>query len=181
MIFFPSLLFFQHNILQRRKKTLPCNLPDFSPQKQYLLHLPLQRAPTYQSYTSFHPPNFEKMVQLGGVELDHEAELLIFTCFAVATTYDKNNTERPYNTTECKGVIRQLIKRKDPSLLNSKSVKKMNIDWLHDRWCLQVTRPEVIAMRETVEKHKAYYLARAAELLQKCQTGPKPNQVELTL
>ena len=117
------------------------------------------------------------MSSIAGVRLDYEEELTLFTCFAVATTYDENNTERLYNTAECKGVARQLIKRKKPDFLDSDASKKLDIDWLRKKWRDQgANRPEVMAMRKDVENDKAYYLACASKLFEQCQNKIHSSQ-----
>ena len=122
------------------------------------------------------------MTTLAKIQLDREEELTLFTCFAMATTYDDDGTERPYNTAECKGVARQLLKRKKPDLRDSNSIasKTINIDWLRNKWRYEMAkRPEVMTMRENVANDKAYYLDRVAKLLQQYQKEPNSNQAEL--
>ena len=178
-----SLLSFYHNDSAGQNKRPSLQPSQSYLKKQYLLHLLQQGAPTYQSYTLFHSPNFGKMSStLAGIQLDLEEEITLFTCFALATTYDENSTQRYYNTAECKGVARQLLKRKKPEFRDSNSTasKVLNIDWLRKKWRNEMAkRREVMAMREIVAKKEAYYLDRAAKLLEHYQKETNPNQAEL--
>ena len=124
------------------------------------------------------------MVKLANVEIEGEAELILFTCFAVATIKDNDGTERIYDIAELKGVVRQLLKSKKPDFrkfLKSNASKHMNIDFLRDRWRYQVNRRDVMDMRAHVENHKDHYLDRAAKLLQLYQEDPRSEQIEWVL
>ena len=105
------------------------------------------------------------MVKYGGVDIKGEDELILFTCFAVATTRDGDNTRRLYDEDECKGVAGQLMQAKKPDFLGSTEWKKTSIKPARDKWRTPGDF-EVRRLRAEVEKEKAKYLDKASQLLQ---------------
>ena len=106
------------------------------------------------------------MVILGGVSIKGEDELILFTCFAVATTRDEDGTDRFYDYDECRGVAGQLIQRERPDYLRSSGFRRLKIGSTREKWRTP-DHPEARKKRAIVDKEKDKYLGEASQLLQR--------------
>ncbi|KAM0804829.1 hypothetical protein BDR22DRAFT_885496 [Usnea florida] len=108
------------------------------------------------------------MVTITGVDFEGEDELILFTCFAVATTPNRIGRGRLYDYDECKGVAGLLMQDKKPDFLRSTEFKKMQIGPTRNKW-RKSEDSEVKTLRAIVDNEKDKYLVKVSELFQRYQ------------